>query len=240
MKKFFMLILMLVFAFTGCSENKDTDKNELPQEVKVEVKTNPKELKPHEKVELQAVVMQGKEAVTDADEVKFEVMKQGEEDSQMIEAKHAGKGVYTAETTFSEDGIYDIVAHTTARGMHVMPKVEIKVGNIEDSTESDEHHDEHEHGGVAIHFMAGDIQANAETELMAHIQHDNAALAGADVQFEIWNDSSEKHEYVPAKEGQSGKYTAMTTFKDTGTYHVKVHVMKGDIHDHQEETVQVK
>jgi uncharacterized protein YxeA len=243
MKKFLMALFMMLFVFAGCSQqhnhnDANSNKNELPEEVKVEVKTNPTELKPHEATELQAIVTQGKEQVKDADEVKFEVWKQGEEGHQMLKAKHKGKGVYTAETTFPDDGIYYVVAHTTARDMHVMPKVEVKVGNAEAAAHN---HDEHHvHGDTSIHFIAENVQANKETELMAHIQHDNAALTGADVQFEIWNDASKKHEYVPAKEKGNGEYTAMTTFKAAGTYNVKVHVMKGDLHDHKEETVQVK
>ena len=47
-----------------------------------------------------------------------------------------------AEYTFDHDGVYYMYAHTTARGMHVMPKQQFIVGNpdmskvLEDSSSS--------------------------------------------------------------------------------------------------------
>ena len=38
-----------------------------------------------------------KEKVTDADDVKFEIWKAGDEKHEMLEGKHKGKGVYAVE-----------------------------------------------------------------------------------------------------------------------------------------------
>ncbi|RLQ85067.1 FixH family protein [Planomicrobium sp. Y74] len=85
---------------------------------------------PEEKVTLSVTVMQGEELVEDADEVVFEVWESGHRDeSEMLPAEHVGEGVYEAETTFEEEGLYFAQAHTNARRMHVMPKQEITVGN---------------------------------------------------------------------------------------------------------------
>jgi len=47
----------------------------------------------------------------------------------MIDGEFTEDGVYTAEYTFDHDGVYYMYAHTTARGMHVMPKQQFIVGN---------------------------------------------------------------------------------------------------------------
>lgn len=85
---------------------------------------------PEEKVTLSVTIMQGDELVEDADEVVFEVWESGHRDeSEMLPAEHVGEGVYEAETTFLEEGLYFAQAHTTARRLHIMPKQEITVGN---------------------------------------------------------------------------------------------------------------
>lgn len=73
------------------------------------------------------------------------------------------------------------------------------------------------------------------------MQKDNQALTEAAVKFEIWREGEEKHQYVDASEKQPGEYTtANATFPASGTYTVKVHVEKGEIHDHKEFSVTVQ
>lgn len=55
-----------------------------------------------------------------------------------------------------------------------------------------------------IHLMAGDIKANAESTMKVHLKQKEEALTGAEVQLEIWKDGVEKHEFIPAKEGNKG------------------------------------
>ena len=52
-----------------------------------------------------------KEKVTDADDVKFEIWKDGDEKHEMLDGKHKGKGVYAVEKTFETDGVYHIISH---------------------------------------------------------------------------------------------------------------------------------
>ncbi len=111
-----MTLFIAMLALAGCNTNKEEPKKEQKLEaVKVAVQTNPKEIKPGEKTEVQALVTQGKEKVTDADDVKFEIWKAGDEKHEMLEGKHKGKGVYAVEKTFETDGVYHIIAHTNAR-----------------------------------------------------------------------------------------------------------------------------
>lgn len=128
-------MVVIPLLLVGCnSDEKDDEKvdtntnSDEPVEVVVEILT-PEKLAVNEKVELQAKVTQKNEAVNDA-ELKFEVWESGFRDKgQMIEGKLDNDGVYKAEFTFDHDGVYYMYAHTTARGMHVMPKQKLTVGN---------------------------------------------------------------------------------------------------------------
>ncbi len=241
MKKL-LTALVAVFALAGCSGNSEHNQgaqtDEVPKEVKVEVKTKPETIKPNEKAEIQAIVTQDGKKVEDADEVEFEVWKDGDQKHEMTKAKHKGNGVYTIEKVFDADGVYHIIAHTNARDMHVMPEVKVTVGNGQAA-----HEDDHSHadsGDVSIHLMTAQLNANTPAALTAHVQEKGAALSEAKVQFEIWRDGSDKHEYIPAKEGTKGEYKAAPVLKTAGNYHIKVHVEKGELHDHIEQVVEVK
>src|SRR5690606_33952061 len=130
MKK--MLWLGLPFLLlAGCrSEEADSaGTGEMIEEVMVEFNTE-QQADPAEEVLLSVTLSQGDEAVEDASEVVYEVWESGDRDnSEMITAEHTEDGTYEAETSFGEEGLYYMQAHTTARGMHVMPKQEITVGN---------------------------------------------------------------------------------------------------------------
>ena len=247
MKKLLVTLSIIMLALVGCNTKTDEQSKEQTkvEPVEVKVKTDPETLKPNEKVEVQAIVTQGKEKVTDADDVKFEIWKDGEEKHEMLEGKHKGKGVYVVEKTFPADGVYHIIAHTNAREMHVMPEVKVAVGNakVEDTKKENGGH-EAGHGDhqsdTMIHLMADDVTANAESTMKVHVKQKEEALTGAEVQLEIWKDGEEKHEFIPAKEESNGEYVSKHTFKEAGAYQVKVHVRKGEFHEHKEETVEVK
>ncbi|MFO7317490.1 MAG: FixH family protein [Bacilli bacterium] len=137
MKKWIISLLAVPILLVGCNTNEEqseVDTNEEPVdvsalEVKVDILT-PDEVKVGEPVELAAHVTQNNENVEDADSVEFEVWESGlREQGAMIKAEHAGDGVYKAEFTFNHDGVYYMYAHTTARGLHVMPKKQIVAGN---------------------------------------------------------------------------------------------------------------
>lgn len=84
---------------------------------------------------LSVTVTQGDELVEDADEVVFEVWESGNrEESEMLSSKHTGNGVYEAETSFEKEGLFFVQAHTNARGLHVMPKQEMIIGDPDPET----------------------------------------------------------------------------------------------------------
>ncbi|MFX3623876.1 MAG: FixH family protein [Ectobacillus sp.] len=239
MKKLWIAIYFSVLLLAGCSgQNHNGHTNELPQEVKVEVQTKPETIKAHEKTEIQAIVTQDGNRVENADDVKFEIWKDGNENHETIEAKHKGNGVYFIEKEFGEDGIYHIIAHTNARDMHVMPEVKVTVGSAAPAEQASNEHGGH--SAITIRTMAENLKVNIPAKLTAHIQENGAPLTGAKVQFEFWAAGSGKHEYVTAKEGNEGEYTGAPSFSRAGMYQLKVHVEKGSIHEHTEQTIEVE
>lgn len=244
MKKYMILTLALVFILAGCGakdELKQAD-DTVTEPIAVELTISPDHIEANTVTTFSAKVTQAGQNVEDADEVLFEVGKKGDEQKEMIHGKHQGEGLYTIEKGFAEDGIYYVIAHVTARGMHNMPKKEFTVGHVEathdDNNEQDSHH---HHTAITIEFdTEAIIEAAKETTLTAIIHtEEHKVLVGADVQFEFWQDGDEKHFYVRAIE-ENGTYQAKTTFDQQGKYNVRIHVVKGDLHDHVEKTVEVK
>ncbi|WP_170169071.1 FixH family protein [Mesobacillus subterraneus] len=263
MNKFLFVIFSIMVVLSGCGSSDPKSGSETPELLEVSINV-PEEIAVDNEVALEAIVSQGKENVEDADEVKFEIRKVGEEDSEMITASHEGKGVYVIKKTFGEGGKYMVTAHVTARSMHNMPSEQITVEdpaaaedeNAHDAKEETEHeHSEdgenHSHGensgghdhhsDVTIEFNDGsDFKVNEKAVLSANINSDNQPLTKATVRFEVWFENEHNHEYVTAVEGSNGIYTSEKTFSKAGTYHIKVHVEKGEIHDHQENKIEVK
>jgi YtkA-like len=129
MAKYLFLFACLLFSLTGCSKS-TTDHHKHTQQsselLTVKIQT-PDIIKANEEVKIQAKVTQGVEKVNDADEVSFEIWKNGQENHSRVEGKSQGEGVYVAVTTFPDKGTYFIIAHVTARDMHSMPQKEIQV-----------------------------------------------------------------------------------------------------------------
>ncbi|OIU71856.1 FixH family protein [Rossellomorea aquimaris] len=159
MRKSIMLIIMLVMMLflSACSQNdnevKSVKEDKLPQQVEAAIKA-PEEVPLNEETVLEVKVTQGKEAVDDAEEVKFEVWKgSNKDDSKMFEGEYVKEGTYKIKTSFNEDGIYYVQTHVTARDMHVMPIRHILAGDVpeeelkalEESLDHDLDEDGHQH-----------------------------------------------------------------------------------------------
>ncbi|MCG1022580.1 FixH family protein [Sutcliffiella horikoshii] len=267
MKKLTLLICLLsllMLAACGSSNNDGKSNGEsagIPSIVEVEIKL-PETIEPKEEVKIEALVTQGDENVEDANEVTFEVWKQGQEaDHEMLEADNDGEGIYSITKTFDEEGFYYVVAHTTARDMHVMPRVEVTVGNPDPSEKEEEvsnhehdhetheqtdHDDHHSHGHEhenTLHMSlqhAKTVKANQETILSTKLMQGETPFTGANVRFEIWHEDSEKHEFIDAEEVSDGKYEATATMNESGLHYVQIHVEKEELHEHQIEELEVK
>lgn len=149
-----------------------------------------------------------------------------------------------------------MIAHVTARGMHTMPQQTFHVGGAQaengdheqhvgdhqtENQKNAEHaHHHHGDGGLLIHFMKPDnIQAHQEVRLTAHLQKENQPLTGAEVSFEYWIEGEKKHTYLETTEVEPGTYQAKVTFEKPGSFQIKIHVKKGELHEHQESTIHV-
>lgn len=128
MMKRVLFILLAVTAIMGGCGKEDTQEAEIPKLLEVELSLSPDKSEVNQPVTFDAMVSQGGEAVTDAEEVKFEVWRSKDEHHEMIAVKHNKDGSYKIEKTFDQEGTYYVYAHVTARGMHSMPKKEFIVG----------------------------------------------------------------------------------------------------------------
>ena len=151
MKKWFYSLVAVPFLLVGCGDDpkvETLDTAEVPAIVDVHIQTA-EQLNAGETIQLAARVTQDDEAVNDAKEVKFEVWESGlRDEGEMLDGELTEDGIYVADYTFDHDGVYYMFAHTTARGMHVMPKQELIVGNpdmskvLEDTSSDSMEHDE--------------------------------------------------------------------------------------------------
>ncbi|WP_144512211.1 FixH family protein [Bacillus sp. FJAT-22090] len=132
MKKMIVAVALTAMTLAGCGTKEATniDQGETKfEEIVVQIQTA-EQLPVNEEVVLSAKVTQGEKAVDDADSVEFEVWESGmRDDGKMVEGVLTKDGVYEANYTFDHDGVYYMFAHTTARGLHTMPKQKLTVGN---------------------------------------------------------------------------------------------------------------
>ncbi|OLN23814.1 hypothetical protein BTO30_02385 [Domibacillus antri] len=147
MKKWMaVLFMMLVFVLAACGEekvNEETPAKLEPIEAKLTV---PETAALNEKVTISTTVRQNGEAVDDADEVKYEIWKDGaKEEGEMIEAEAKGDGVYSIQKAFDEEAVYYVQVHVTARGLHTMPKSPVAVGNATVPADTDASGKEEDH-----------------------------------------------------------------------------------------------
>lgn len=258
MKKFtFVMGILLVMALAACGNDGESNQDaELPELLEVELNLPEENLEVGSDLALEAYVSQGGEAVEDANEVKFEVLKKGDTESEMLEAEHQGKGIYTVNKKFEAEGVYSVTAHVTARNMHNMPRKELVVGNpVEPEADTHEEHEEgansdahahghgHDHGepAVLVKLESGfDMVANESTDLSVLITEKDEPLTEATIRFEIWKEGQEKHEFIDATEAGDGVYQASKTFESAGNHLINVHINKGELHEHQLFSVTVK
>lgn len=155
LKKGVIFIVFLAMLFlVACSEKSSNNHNnsgdgQVPEKVEVDLQL-PERAEPGETVNLVAHISQEGEEVSDADEVVFEIWVSEDkerEHSQMVDVSEQKGGTYQSEYVFENDGVYYVQVHVTARGMHVMPKKKILIGDVEDV----EDHDNEEHDDNGDH-----------------------------------------------------------------------------------------
>jgi hypothetical protein len=261
MKKLMLLFTALSFMLAACSNDKDTKEQAediTPELIEVTINT-PEKIMVNEEITIEALVVQGKDKIKNADEVKFEIWKSGQDEHEMLQALNEKDGTYTVKKAFTEGGQYFIVAHTTANSLHSMPKKEVTVEALKEDTAAHtdfatdhDHEDQHgdaaehnhsDHHGSMVNFdfhVHSRININETTDLTVNLTQADQPLSEATVRYEIWGENQEKHEFIDTRETSAGAYTAPFTFAAKGTYHVKIHVEKGNLHVHTEKTIDVK
>ena len=232
---------LLVLGACGTEEkanNAETVQSMEPVEAELTV---PATAEKDEAVTLAVRVTQDGKAVDDADEIKFEVWKNGvKEESEMTKASLTEDGIYEAETTFAEEAVYTVQVHVTARSMHTMPTTQVTVGHPDTAAEAEAEEEHHAHAGADIILDPKQAVANEVQPFTVNVEIEHEALTGADVQLEVFKDGADKHDWVKLEETENGSYAGEHTFSESGTYNVQVHVTKGhDIHEHVMETVEV-
>lgn len=255
MKKTFLFFIAIMLLLTACSAGQDQKDGSLdnpPELLEVTIIT-PEKIETNQEITIIAEVIQGEEKVTNADEVKFEVWKSGQEDHEMIPAHNEKDGTYSIKKSFSEGGNYFIVAHTTANRMHSMPKKAVSVEggesghshtpeevNDNEDQQSNHEHSDHHNSEVSFDFLAhSTIKSNQPVELSVKVAQGDHSISAANVRFEIWHEDDTKHEFIDAKETSPGTYSGDYTFPANGHFIVKLHVEKGNIHDHTEKSIEV-
>ncbi|AIE60400.1 FixH family protein [Bacillus methanolicus] len=129
MKKAVLIFsIICAFVLAGCSNNQEKAQ-ETPKFLDVKLTVNPEKAKVNQPVTFEAKVTYGKEAVTDADDVKFEIWRANDKNHEKIQVKHAENGIYRLKKSFNREGTYYIISHVTARNMHNMPKAEFVIGH---------------------------------------------------------------------------------------------------------------
>lgn len=94
----------------------------------------PSETALNEPVTLSVSLTYENEMVSNANEVDFEIWRDGARDtSKVTAAEEADNGTYSIETSFTEDGIYHIQANVSAEGNQLTPSQRIIAGDVPES-----------------------------------------------------------------------------------------------------------
>lgn len=134
MKRLIILFGVILFTLIACSNDDEQENHDhhdqdgdVMQSIEVDFEL-PEEATAGDPVELKATVTSGEELIEDAEQMDFEYWNiEDEENTTTVEATNNQDGTYTTEVTFDEPGTYEIYAHTTANGIHTMPKKSITI-----------------------------------------------------------------------------------------------------------------
>ncbi|WP_062234325.1 FixH family protein [Fictibacillus sp. FJAT-27399] len=134
LKSKLVLFLSSILVLTACGNPKhqthqqstsESENSLMPVQVKINIDPNqPKTNKPFR---IQAKVTQNGHAVNDADDVQFEIWKDGNRKHKKVKVEKAKKGVYSIQSTYSKAGNYHVISHVTARDMHTMPQKQFTI-----------------------------------------------------------------------------------------------------------------
>ncbi|MFT9846628.1 FixH family protein [Aneurinibacillus sp. REN35] len=123
-----LLLFIATIVVAGCSNEKPPVERSIPEKLTVQFAIAPVSPKPKQEAALSVAVEQGGEKVEDAEEVKFEVWREGQTEAHtMIPANKSGEGRYGAVYRFEQAGVYYVMYHIDARSLHAMQKHKVIV-----------------------------------------------------------------------------------------------------------------
>jgi hypothetical protein len=236
LKKLSWLFVSLILLLGGCSTPPSpTSTTNAPKNISLSFAVQPSNPAPNTPVTLTAKVTGDNKPVNDAN-VEFEIWNGTSKNHSMLKTKRTGEGTYTITNTYPIAGTYNIVIHATTPQVHQMIAKTFAIADQENAP--------HEHkagaSGVLLHIqLPSSAKSGQDTKLLGHISQNNKPLTAANVQYEIWKDGDSNHDYTDVAEINPGEYYSTYRFKTAGKYHVKLHVEKGSIHDHTEQTLVV-
>lgn len=120
-------LISLVLLLSGCGNTDHHEANEMPIPIEVKLSVSPVTAKVNQKVSFEAKVTQGKSNVDNAQEVTFEIWREGSEKHSKITVASAGDGKYIMLKSFDEAGSYHVISHVTADSQHTMPSADFEV-----------------------------------------------------------------------------------------------------------------
>lgn len=251
-----LLLVSLIVVLVACGDSElensgPTNVNDINLEPLEAELIIPETADSGDELTLQVIVTQGEENVDDATEVMFEVWIDGEKsDSEMIEADlSVVNGKYEVSYTFTEEALYNVQPHVTARGSHVMPVGNILIGDVEIDEENDEddhndhehRHDEHLHESLTLEWNTTDFASvDDNVTVSVNVEWEDGAWVDGDVRFEIWKHGDELREWIDGEEVTPGRYETVHSFSNEGDYHIMVHLEDESIHEHVQYSVTIK
>lgn len=237
MKKLvWMLSLGLLFV-SGCTSQSTTPvPPSAPASISLAFEVQPAKPVPNQPVTLTAKVSGNNKPVNDA-EVEFEIWPAKAKNHSMLKTKRTGEGVYTITNTYPAAGTYNVIVHATTPQVHQMISKTFTIGEAANNEQG--HHAGAD--GLMMHIqLPTAVKSGQNTKLYGHIAQNNKSLTEANTQFEIWKEGETNHDFTDVAETKPGKYYSAYQFKTPGTYHIKLHVEKGRLHDHTEQELIVK
>lgn len=231
-----MLVLGLLFV-SGCTSQSTTPAPpSAPASISLTFEVQPAKPVPNQPVTLMAKVTGNNKPVNDAN-VEFEVWPTGAKKHSMLKTKRTGEGAYTITNTYPTAGTYNVIVHATTPQVHQMISKTFTIGE----TANDDHTHHTGTDGLMMHIqLPTAAKSGQNTKLYGHITQNNKPLTEANVQFEIWKEGESNHDFTDVAETKPGEYYSAYQFKTSGTYHIKLHVEKGKLHDHTDQTLVVK
>ncbi|WP_159462225.1 FixH family protein [Halobacillus sp. Marseille-P3879] len=247
-KKLFIVLGIIFLTACGTNENNDSSSPETEEVIQpeVEVVFEEEPLPVDEKTPVQAIVTAEGEPIEDAEYVDFEIWNEaeGEEASETIEADYTEDGAYEIMYNFKDEGTYQVIAHTQAKGVHTMPQVEVQAGDSHSHEHGEDAEGSHDHGDgeFTVHLVQEEeFSSEEEAELTTHIEQNGEPFESGEISFEISSSQLDKNEFIEAEEVEPGAYQADFDFPESGDYLINIHYEKPqeEIHGHKEEEIQV-